>query len=77
METSKANIHPEKVTGEADLLESPPGMTSYLQTAMKTLLEAYYEPTFSNRSHGFRPQRGCHTALLQVSTETRGHEVGS
>ena len=34
---------------------------------MKLLLEAYYEPTFSDHSHGFRPQRGCHTALMQVA----------
>src|SRR5438477_12803413 len=27
---------------------------------------AYYEPQFSPRSHGFRPRRGCHTALREV-----------
>jgi group II intron reverse transcriptase/maturase len=37
-----------------------------LQTAMKILLEAYYEPKFSNRSHGFRPNRSCATALIQM-----------
>ena len=30
------------------------------------ILEAYYEPQFSDRSHGFRPGRGCHTALSNV-----------
>ena len=30
------------------------------------LLEAYYEPQFSPRSHGFRKGRGCHTALREV-----------
>ena len=30
------------------------------------ILEAYYEPQFSDRSHGFRPDRGCHTALSNV-----------
>ena len=30
---------------------------------VRILLEAYYEPRFSGRSHGFRPGRGCHTAL--------------
>ncbi|MDX3078362.1 reverse transcriptase domain-containing protein [Streptomyces sp. MI02-7b] len=33
---------------------------------IRLLLEAYYEPTFSNSSHGFRPRRGCHTALRDV-----------
>src|SRR5258705_7456092 len=33
---------------------------------VRLLLEAYYGPQFSDRSHGFRPQRGCHTALSEV-----------
>src|SRR5215472_16888125 len=33
---------------------------------MRLLLEAYYEPQFSQASHGFRPQRGCHTALSEI-----------
>ncbi len=36
---------------------------------VRLLLEAYYEPTFSDRSHAYRPGRGCHTALREV-TET-------
>lgn len=36
---------------------------------VRMLLDAYYEPRFSSRSHGFRPGRGCHTALSEV-TET-------
>jgi group II intron reverse transcriptase/maturase len=34
---------------------------------IRLLLEAYYEPLFSDRSHGFRPRRGCHTALREVA----------
>jgi hypothetical protein len=30
---------------------------------VRLLLEAYFEPQFSGRSHGFRKGRGCHTAL--------------
>jgi len=36
------------------------------------LLEAIYEGTFSNYSHGFRPGRACHTALEQVETNWNG-----
>ena len=36
------------------------------------ILEAYYEPQFSDRSHGFRPGRGCHTALSNVTTYWTG-----
>jgi group II intron reverse transcriptase/maturase len=33
---------------------------------MRPLMEAYYEPRFNPSSHGFRPERGCHTALREV-----------
>lgn len=42
------------------------GDDKILQAVLKTLLEAYYEPQFSDRSHGYRPNRGCHTALQQI-----------
>ena len=48
----------------------PLGLPSWsdklLQEVMRLLLEAYYEPQFSRSSHGFRPQRGCHTALSDI-----------
>lgn len=34
---------------------------------MRIILEEYYEPKFSNNSHGFRRNRGCHTALNQIA----------
>jgi group II intron reverse transcriptase/maturase len=37
-----------------------------VQEVMRMLLEAYYEPQFSPYSHGFRPGRGCHTALQEI-----------
>jgi retron-type reverse transcriptase len=44
-----------------------PGWSDKLvQEVMRLLLNAYYEPQFSNQSHGFRPERGCHTALREV-----------
>ncbi|MGH8963742.1 MAG: reverse transcriptase domain-containing protein [Actinomycetes bacterium] len=39
---------------------------------VRLLLEAYYEPTFSDHSHGFRPRRGCHTALREVADQWTG-----
>lgn len=54
----------------------PLGMPSWsdklLQEVLRQLLEAYYEPQFSDRSHGFRPDRGCHTALRAVYYGWRG-----
>ncbi len=37
-----------------------------LQEVLRLLLEAYYEPQFADCSHGFRPGRGCHTALRDI-----------
>jgi group II intron reverse transcriptase/maturase len=37
-----------------------------LQKAMTMVLEAIYEPVFSDSSHGFRPKRSCHSALHQL-----------
>lgn len=38
-----------------------------IQEAMRFLLELVYETSFKNSSHGFRPRRGCGTALHQIS----------
>jgi len=37
-----------------------------VQGAMLLILEAIFEPTFMTNSHGFRPKRGCHSALGQI-----------
>ena len=60
-----------KGDGRSRPLGIPSGDDKLLQAAMKTLLEAYYEPQFSKRSHGFRPGRGCHTALKQIRESHR------
>jgi group II intron reverse transcriptase/maturase len=43
-----------------------------VQEVIRLLLEAYYEPQFSNLSHGFRPNRGCHTALTAIRHYWKG-----
>lgn len=39
-----------------------------IQEVIRMILEAIYESTFSKNSHGFRPNRSCHTALKEVAT---------
>lgn len=39
---------------------------------VRLFLEAYYDVQFSDRSHGFRPGRGCHTALSEVVESWKG-----
>jgi retron-type reverse transcriptase len=43
-----------------------------VQEVLRTLLQAYYEPKFSEHSHGFRPHRSCHTALREIQREWTG-----
>jgi retron-type reverse transcriptase len=54
----------------------PLGMPSWsdklLQEVIRLMLEAYYEPQFSPHSHGFRPERGCHTALQEIQQTWQG-----
>ena len=38
-----------------------------VQEAIKRILEAIYEPRFIDSSHGFRPGKGCDTALVDVN----------
>jgi retron-type reverse transcriptase len=40
--------------------------------AVRLLLEAIYEPQFSDSSHGFRKFRGCHTALREINNTWTG-----
>jgi group II intron reverse transcriptase/maturase len=43
-----------------------------VQEILRMVLEAYYEPQFSEHSHGFRPDKGCHTALSDVYYTWKG-----
>ena len=55
-----------KSNGKQRPLGMPTWTNKLLQEVMRSILEAYYEPQFSDRSHGFRPKRGCHTALRDI-----------
>jgi group II intron reverse transcriptase/maturase len=55
-----------KKNGKLRPLGLPTWSDKLVGEVVRLLLEAYYEPTFSDRSHGFRPGRGCHTALREV-----------
>jgi group II intron reverse transcriptase/maturase len=56
---------PKKSGGKRHL--GIPNFTEKLvQEVLRMLLEAYYEPRFRDSSHGFRYQRGCHTAIKNI-----------
>ncbi|MEL6660920.1 MAG: reverse transcriptase domain-containing protein [Bacteroidota bacterium] len=57
---------PKKQSQKLRALGLPTWSDKVVQEVLRQLLEAYFEPQFSDRSHGFRPNRGCHTALRSL-----------
>jgi group II intron reverse transcriptase/maturase len=61
-----------KANGKTRPLGIPAWRDKLVQEVMRSLLEPYYEQRFSAKSHGFRPNRGCHTALRQIQETWKG-----
>jgi len=61
-----------KKSGKFRALGLPTWSDKLLQEVIRSILEAYYEPQLSHHSHGFRPSRGCHTALDEITRHWRG-----
>jgi group II intron reverse transcriptase/maturase len=61
-----------KKNGQKRPLGLPGWRDKLLQEVIRMVLEAYYEPQFSQYSHGFRPNRGCHTALTDIHHTWKG-----
>jgi group II intron reverse transcriptase/maturase len=62
---------PQK-SGKLRPLGIPPWSDKLVQAVVRSLLEAYYEPQFSQHSHGFRPHRGCQTAFGDIMKHWSG-----
>jgi len=63
---------PKKNSSKTRPLGLPSWSDKLVGEVIRLLLESYYEPSFSGRSHGFRPGRGCHTALSEVAETWTG-----
>ena len=55
-----------KANGKMRALTIAPARDKLVQECIRMILEAIFEPNFLENSHGFRPDKSCHTALKMI-----------
>lgn len=70
--TPLRRIQIPKKNGGSRSISIPSFEDKLVQEVIRMILEALYEPHFSEHSHGFRPQKSCHTALKFTQNKFQG-----
>lgn len=70
--STSRRVHIPKKDGSLRPLTVGNPRDKIVQEVMRMVLEAIFEPRFKDSSHGFRPNRGCHTALRAIFSQFHG-----